>query len=136
MEQIKVRDYMRHSIPAIRCGTPLSEVVDILLLHRIHGTAVVNVREEVVGFVSEQDCLQKLLVGVYHCEADSLVDDVMRKEVLSVQPDDSIIELAQSMGSLKPKVYPVIENGRLVGEITRSDVLRALREIRSHGCSA
>lgn len=50
----------------------------------------------------------------------------MYREVLSVSPDLSIIELADLMKVGKPKAYPVIDNDRLVGIITRTDVLRAI----------
>jgi CBS domain-containing protein len=50
----------------------------------------------------------------------------MYREVLSVAPHTSIIELADMMKVGKPKMYPVIDNGRLVGVITRRDVLRAI----------
>lgn len=47
---------------------------------------------------------------------------------LTVAPNDSIIELAKEMILHKPKVYPVVDEGKLVGVISRSDVLRALRD--------
>lgn len=50
----------------------------------------------------------------------------MHKEVLSVAPETSIIELAAMMKVGKPKMYPVVSDGKLVGVITRRDVLRAL----------
>jgi CBS domain-containing protein len=51
----------------------------------------------------------------------------MHQDVLSVSPEMSIIELADMMKVGKPKVYPVVDDkGKLVGIITRSDVLRAL----------
>jgi CBS domain-containing protein len=56
----------------------------------------------------------------------------MFNEPLTVAPDDSIIEMARQMIAHKPKIYPVVEEGKLIGLITRADVLRALRE---HGNS-
>ena len=51
----------------------------------------------------------------------------MRTDVLSVKPQDSIIELAQLMIGQKPKIYPVIDDvGKLVGTIARRDVLYAM----------
>ena len=54
------------------------------------------------------------------------MSDCMHPDVISVGPDTSIIELADMMQVGKPKVYPVIDNGKLVGIITRRDVLRAV----------
>jgi CBS domain-containing protein len=50
----------------------------------------------------------------------------MHPEVLSVTSETSIIELADMMKVGRPKVYPVIDSGKLVGIITRRDVLRAI----------
>jgi CBS domain-containing protein len=50
----------------------------------------------------------------------------MRSDVLTVSPEDSIIELAEVMSGQKPKIYPVVNNGQLVGVITRRDVLTAI----------
>jgi CBS domain-containing protein len=104
----------------------LSEVVDILLKHGLPGAPVVDGENRVVGFVSEQDCLAPLLVSSYHCEGEKRVNEVMFSDVVSVHPDDALIGLAKRMSGKMPKQYPVIEQGKLVGLITRSDVLRAL----------
>jgi predicted transcriptional regulator len=51
----------------------------------------------------------------------------MRKDVLSVTPQSSVIELAQTMLQNKPKVFPVVaDNGELLGTICRNEVLEAL----------
>jgi predicted transcriptional regulator len=51
----------------------------------------------------------------------------MMKEVLTVKPYDSILELAQRMLKEKPKIYPVVDDGGyLLGTISRSDVLKAI----------
>jgi len=62
----------------------------------------------------------------YFCQDTHIVSDCMHREVLSVSPDTSIIELADGMKVGKPKAYPVVDNGKLVGIITRSDVLKAI----------
>ena len=65
-----------------------------------------------------------------------LVHEMMRNEVLSVSPTKSIVDLAQEMLGAKPKVYPVTEQGRLVGIVTRRDVLTAVLTMRRHQRSA
>lgn len=132
MTTIVVKDHMQNTRVAIRCNTPLTEVVDTLLANNTIGLPVVDEEMQVIGFVSEQDCIKKLLVSSYHSEGTPLVNEVMFNEPLTVAPDDSIIEMARQMIAHKPKIYPVVEEGKLIGLITRADVLRALRE---HGNS-
>jgi CBS domain-containing protein len=50
----------------------------------------------------------------------------MRKEVLAVGPDTSILDLAEMMMGQKPKIYPVVEEGRLLGVINRHNVMQAI----------
>ena len=79
-----------------------------------------------IGFLSEQDLLEKLVKVSYFCQDTHIVGDCMYQEVLSASPELSIIELADMMQVGKPKAYPVIDNRKLVGIITRTDVLRAI----------
>lgn len=128
---IRVRDVMTSPSPYVKQHTPLSEVVEALLHHRVMGLPVVADDGKVVGFVSEQDCIHSMLVSSYHCEGAPNVDDVMHNEVLAVSPEQSIVDLAQNMGKNKPKLYPVLEDGKLLGLITRSAILAALWENRA-----
>ena len=68
-----------------------------------------------------------MLDSIYHNEHVVDVAALMRKEVLTVKPYDSIIELAQQMLQNKPKVYPVVDDDdNLLGTICRNDVLQAI----------
>ncbi len=64
---------------------------------------MVDGRGHLVGWVSEQDCIAVMLKEAYHCEQVAQVRDVMRKEVLAVGPDTSILELAEMMMGQKPR---------------------------------
>lgn len=132
---IRVSEVMISPAPFVRQHTPLGEVVDTLLKNGVMGLPVLDEADRVVGFVSEQDCIHSMLVSSYHCEGAPNVDDVMHNEVLSVTAEQNIVDLAQNMGKNKPKLYPVIDDGKLIGLITRSAILSALWENRAH-CDA
>ncbi|WP_033136426.1 CBS domain-containing protein, partial [Aeromonas finlandensis] len=87
---------------------------------------VVDEKGHLIGWISEQDCIAVLLKEAYHCEQVAQVKDVMRKEVLTVGPDTSILTLAEMMMGQKPKIYPVVEEGRLIGVINRHNVMQAI----------
>lgn len=90
------------------------------------GGPVIDKNHKLVGFVSEGDVLKKMLDTLYFGENVAFIKDIMRKDVLSMKPYDSIIELGQSMLQHKPKVYPVIDDaGNLLGTICRNEVLEA-----------
>ncbi|KAA1174308.1 CBS domain-containing protein [Marinobacter salinexigens] len=131
MRSLKVSDVMWNHIEPIRCGTPLTRVVKALLHNHVTGLPVVDEHRHVLGFVSEQDCIHALLVSSYHCEGDPIVDDVMFREPVTVSAEMAVVDLAQNLGAGKPKVYPVVDHGKLIGVVTRSAILS---ELARAGC--
>lgn len=131
MQALLVKDLMIKHPVAIATGTELTRVVDTLVGHRITGLPVVDEQRHVVGFVSEHDCMRSLLVSSYHSEGSLMVEDLMHREPLTVEEDDSVVDIAALMIQQKPKIYPVVdEQGHLLGLLTRREVLRALAESR------
>lgn len=126
MRSLTVSDVMWSHIQPIRCGTPLAKVVKTLLTHHVSGLPVVDEQLRVLGFVSEQDCIHALLVSNYHCEGEPVVDDVMFRAPVLVSADTAVVDLAQRLGAGRPKVYPVVENDRLIGIVTRTAILAQL----------
>ena len=134
MQEMTVRALMAKHPMAIKTGTELTEVEDALLQHKFTGLPVVDSQNKVVGFVSEQDCLRKLLISSYHCEGSLVVEDFMHDQPLTVKEDDSAVNVAELMITEKPKIYPVVDaQGILTGLLTREQVLRALKDSR-RGC--
>ncbi|ATJ82033.1 CBS domain-containing protein [Halomonas beimenensis] len=125
-----VREIMSRDCYRVSGKTSVTTLVEGLGLHRLPGAPVVDEHDRLIGFISEQDVLGKLLESAYLDDEPPLVRELMRDEVLSVTPNKSITDLAQEMMEAKPKVYPVTEQGRLVGIVTRRDVLSALLRMR------
>ena len=127
MNSLKVSDYMQLRPIKLTADMPVATAVDRLLKSGHIGAPVVDDSDTLIGWISEQDCLASLLESSYYCEEVAIVEDLMRSDVLTVRVEDGIIELAQQMLGVKPKVYPVIdEEGLLVGIISRRDVLKAM----------
>lgn len=134
MDLLKVADYMHRHPVTFTIDMPVELAVDRLIKGRQTGGPVVDTNNKIVGFISEQDCLARMLMSTYHDQQSARVADVMNSEVLTVKSYDGIIDLAQMMLKIKPKVYPVVDDdGYLLGIITRSDVLAAIdKELHSH----
>ncbi|TKB51662.1 CBS domain-containing protein [Ferrimonas aestuarii] len=126
MESVKVQDYMQRHPVTFQPNTPLAVAVETLLEAKQPGAPVVDSNDNLVGFVSEQDCLSLMLKASYHCELNAIVSDCMRTEVLTVTGNDSVLTVAETMLGQKPKIYPVLDEGRVVGIIDRSRVLSAI----------
>ncbi|NIB41313.1 CBS domain-containing protein [Pseudomaricurvus alkylphenolicus] len=128
MHSILVKDYMQHNAHAIPIDTNIKDAVESLLNDGVIGAPVIDGNDHLVGYVSEQDCIKEMLNDAFFCEEPASVRTVMKTEVVSVTPDTSIVEIAQSMLDRRPKNYPVVDSGKLVGIINRSHILRALLE--------
>lgn len=136
-QHILVKDAMSHDTYTLQASVSVEEAAALMQQHQLPGAPVVNERQELVGFVSEHDLLRQLLEASYHSSSKASVMDVMQTQVLSVKPDDSIIELGQQMAQLdKPKIYPVIANGKVEGVITRGQLLKALLQNRAQATRA
>lgn len=128
MHSILIKDYMDRDPHAIAKDATVEEVVRILMDAKITGAPVVDADNNIVGFVSEQDCIREMLNDAFYCEESRPVAAVMSKEVATVAPNTSIVELAETMAKGSPKNYPVCEEGKLVGLISRRLILKALLE--------
>lgn len=126
MQSLTVASYMNKRPVSFKPDSPVAEAVEKLLRSNQIGGPVLDANKHVIGWISEQDCLHKMIESSYHCESAALVEDIMRTDVLSIDENASILELGQQMLLAKPKAYPVVEDKRLVGIITRRDVLTAI----------
>ncbi|WP_298720658.1 CBS domain-containing protein [uncultured Oceanisphaera sp.] len=123
-----VSEIMRHSLPLLRAEMSITEALDRLLESELSGLPVVDSQRQIVGFLSEQDCIPKLINASYHCDNRVTVNDLMRKDPLTVTPDADVFELARIMGGAKPKLYPVVEDGKVTGIVTRHQVMQFLNK--------
>lgn len=127
MESLKVEEYMNSNPVTLTVDMAIEEASAQFIRSKQTGAPVIDANRQLVGFLSENDVLAKMLESIYHNHHAYNVADVMRKEVLSVKPYDSIIELGQSMLGNRPKIYPVVDDdGNLLGAISRNDVLFAI----------
>ena len=121
-----VKDYMSGKLVAFSPDTDVLDAIHELLQHRISGAPVVDNFGNLVGMLSELDCMQVVLTSGYHGEPGGPVSDLMVTDVKTVDANMSIIDLAQLFMKSGLRRYPVLMDNRLVGQISRRDVLRAL----------
>ncbi len=125
----QVRDYMAGSLVKFKPDMDVLDAIQELLQHRIAGAPVVNDQGELVGMLSELDCLKIELNAGYYGDMGGPVADYMTPGVETVDADMSIIDLAQKFLNSGFRRFPVLRNNRLVGQISRRDVLRALSKL-------
>ena len=123
-----VRDFMDRYVETISPETDIMEAVDFLLEKRVTGAPVANSKGELVGMLTEFDCLKILTLGDEHHDAPrGKVKDFMTAKVQTVPPGMDIYYCAGLFMNVSFRRFPVVEHGRIVGAITRFDLLRAVR---------
>ena len=124
-----VRDYMAGSLVSFKPEMDVLDAIHELVRHRIAGAPVVNDQGELVGMLSELDCLRVSLNAGYYGDWGGPVADFMTPDVETVDADMNIVDLAQKFLDCGFRRFPVLRNNRLVGQISRRDVLRALTNL-------
>jgi CBS domain-containing protein len=108
-----------------KTDTDVLEAVNSLLQYRISGAPVVDEQNHMLGIISEKDCLKAVLSAAYHDDLGATVGELMTKDVETVDADISILDVAELFLQTNIRRYPVLHEGRLVGQISRRDILRA-----------
>jgi len=126
LKSVKVRDYMAASLVVLHPEMEILRAIQLLVEHRISGAPVTDELGNLVGVLSELDCMQVALNAGYYEQLGGQVAEFMSRDVRTVQADTSIIALAQMFLDSPYRRYPVLDDNRLVGQISRRDVLRAL----------
>lgn len=125
----RVEDYMATKLVTVTPKSTAAEAISLLLKHEISGMPVVDDDGNLVGVVSEKDCLKPLVDSQYFESPSTRVADLMSTELTTVSPETGIMKIAGLFLDNSFRRLPVLENGRLVGQISRRDVLRAIREV-------
>ena len=124
-----VRDYMVGQLVTFKPDMDVLDAIHELVQHRIAGAPVVNDQGDLIGMLSELDCMKVALNAGYYGDWGGPVGDFMTPEVESVDAEMNIIDLAQKFLDSGFRRFPVLRNNRLVGQISRRDVLRALSQL-------
>jgi CBS domain-containing protein len=141
---MKVKDVMATDVVSCHRNSQMPEVIRLLAQHGLHGVPVVDDQENLVGVLSELDIIHRafpdyvysdsaLLKGLTRADVlklrnlDTLtVSSFMTKSVHTVSPEDDLIDAARTMVEQRLNRLPVVEDKKVVGLLSRHDVLAAL----------
>lgn len=132
LHSIKAKDYMTANLVTLSPDTNVMEAIRILLDKGISGAPVVDKMGRLVGLLSEKDCMRVATHAGYYGEAGGKVFEFMSPDVVTVDGDTSVIEIAKMFMEKPFKRYPVVDDNRLIGSISRRDVLKAILAIHEH----
>ncbi len=129
------KDYMARELVTVHPETDAYDAILLLLKHQISGMPVVDDHGDLVGILSERDCLKTLVQAQYYESPTASVRELMSTDLQTITPDTDILQIAKLFLENAFRRLPVVEptedgNGHLIGQISRRDVLRAVREAR------
>lgn len=124
----RVRDFMTRKLVTLTPTTEINRAMHILLDERISGAPVLDEHGWLVGVLSKKDCLKAALHAAYWRDWGETVADYMCKDVKTLTADMDIVAAAEAFLASPFRRFPVMEEGRLVGQVSRADILRALSQ--------
>jgi len=129
---LKVKDYMTRNLITFKPEQSIQAVVETLMKHKISGGPVVNDKNELIGIISEGDCLKQLSESRYYnmpLERDD-VKHRMIKNVETIDGNMDVFDAANKFLNSKIRRFPIVENGKLVGQISQKDILKAALQLK------
>jgi CBS domain-containing protein len=129
LTKITVSDYMTKKLVTLTKTDNVIDAIKKLLEHKITCAPVVSAEGKLIGMFSEKDGMRVFLESVYDQGMSGKVGDFMTTDIIKVASGSSIIDLAQNFLTSTVRSYPVFDDTKLVGIISRTDVLKALESI-------
>jgi CBS domain-containing protein len=131
--KLTVADVMTSQLVIFKPEESIHEVMRAFIKHRISGGPVVDESRKLVGVISEADCMKEISDSRYFNLPilDKSVAHFMTKEVDTIDANTSVFDAASLFSKSSRRRYPVMENNRLVGQVSRKDIVIAALEMKS-----
>ena len=125
---VSVKEFMSKPI-SVTSETDVYSAIDILLKNKISGLPVVDEENRVIGILSEKDCLKIFTHGAYHNLPAGKVEEFMSRDITTVDVHTDLFTIADMFMKYPFRRFPVLEHKKLIGVISRRDVLRAIQKM-------
>lgn len=123
LPSVDIRDHMLQNPVMIAATAPLENAVESILRNKISGLCVVDEDKNLLGVLSEMDCLRAFMDATYNRSGVGQVAEYMTTDVDVVYVTDNLINVANDMLKKGQRRRPVVEGGKLIGQITCRQLL-------------
>jgi CBS-domain-containing membrane protein len=133
--QILVSDYMTTNLITFKSDDSLDHVIAQLIAYNISGGPVVNAKNELIGIISETDCIKHISESKYYnmpADTNNTVGKYMVTAVDTIDKNMNIFDAAFKFISSHRRRFPVTENGKLIGQLSQKDVLKAAIKVKGN----
>lgn len=128
LHDIPVKRYMSRYILTFSPEQEVLEAARLLADRGISSAPVIDNIGNLVGVISDTDCMAAAIKVAYDPDWKGLVKEYMSENVVTVEANESTLKIAERFLKDRFRRYPVMEDNRLIGQITRLDVLKALQK--------
>ena len=130
----KVSDYMTRNLITFKSDQKIESVIDTLIKYKISGGPVVNEKNELIGIISEGDCIKHVSESRYYNMPmdNNTVEKHMAMNVETIDGNMNIFDAATKFIQAKRRRFPIVEDGKLVGQISQKDILVAALKLKGH----
>ncbi len=132
MNQPNVKTYMTTRLITLRKDMDVYFAIGLLLKNNISGAPVIDDNNNLCGILSEKDCLRIFANGSFYDMPGGSVSQFMTDVVLTVEPTSDLFSVADKFLKHNFRRMPVVKGKKLVGQISRRDVLRAIQDTTNY----
>ncbi len=129
LTKLTISDYMTRNVYTLKKNVNVLAAIKEMLDHKITSAPVLDDNDKLIGMFSEKDSMKVVLDAAYNQDFGGTVGEFMATEFIKVDPEDSIVKLAEQFQSSSVRCFPVMDDVKLIGVISRTDVLKALTSV-------
>ena len=130
LKDIPVKNYMSQYVLTFSPEQEVLEAAKMLADRGIHSAPVMDNIGNLVGVLSDTDCMAVAIKVGYEPDFKGLVKEYMSDNPVTVEANESVLKIAEKFLKERYRRYPVMEDNRMIGQVDRLDVLRALEEMQ------
>lgn len=129
---LRVSDDMTRDLITFTADQTIESVMQSLIKNRISGEPVINDKKELIGIISEGDCIKQISESRYYNMPiqDKSIKNFITLNVETIDGNMNIFDAANKFLESKRRRFPIVENGKLVGQISQKDVLKAAMALK------
>ena len=121
-----IKEFMAKQLITFQSDTPIEAAMESFLENKISGAPVLDNQGKLVGVLSEKDCMRTLFESSYYNNLGGFVKEYMSTDLKTINIHDTLSNVADEFIKSRFRRFPVMEGDKLVGQISRRDILRAI----------
>lgn len=126
LAKIAVADYMAEHVTTVNPDTDVAVAFKRMLDHKITSMPVIDGQGKLVGMFCEKDAMKVVVESAYNQGMTGKVNEFMSTDLMTVDAEETLVDVAAKFQNQHIRSFPVFSEGKMVGVISRVDVLRAL----------